>query len=146
MEMSEKLYQLRKEKGWSQEEVAVQLQVSRQTVSKWESGTTIPDTKRLKQLCSLYGISVESLLGDSALTNTQQPFDTASDLIDWTSAWAKKYPILQEYKTMEDIHKHQEKIDIWYQRFQKVYGTNDLDTFLILKDMLYQGYLKKIKK
>lgn len=47
---------------------------------------------------------------------------------------------------MEDIHKHQEKIDIWYQRFQKVYGTNDLDTFLILKDMLYQGYLKKIKK
>lgn len=90
MEMSDKLYQLRKEKGWSQEEVAVQLQVSRQTVSKWESGTTIPDTKRLKQLSSLYGISVESLLGDSALTNTQQPFDTASDLIDWTSAWAKK--------------------------------------------------------
>ncbi|MFR5077518.1 MAG: helix-turn-helix transcriptional regulator [[Clostridium] innocuum] len=50
MEMSEKLYQLRKERGWSQEEVAVELQVSRQTVSKWESGATMPDTKRLKQL------------------------------------------------------------------------------------------------
>lgn len=40
MEMSEKLYQLRKERGWSQEEVAVELQVSRQTVSKWESGVS----------------------------------------------------------------------------------------------------------
>jgi transcriptional regulator with XRE-family HTH domain len=146
MEMSEKLYQLRKERGWSQEEVAVELQVSRQTVSKWESGATMPDTKRLKQLSDLYGIGVESLLKGSALPNAQQPFDTASDLIDWTSAWAKKYPILQEYKTMEDIHKHQEKIDIWFQRFQQGYGTNDLDTFLILKDMLYQSYLKRNEK
>ena len=41
---SEKLYELRKEKGFSQEELAEKLNVARQTISKWETGMTVPDT------------------------------------------------------------------------------------------------------
>ena len=47
---SEKLYELRKEKGYSQEEVADKLNVARQTISKWETGITTPDTNNLIEL------------------------------------------------------------------------------------------------
>lgn len=49
MNFSEKVMVLRKKKGWSQEELADKLDISRQSVSKWESGTSIPDL--IKLLC-----------------------------------------------------------------------------------------------
>lgn len=62
MKMNEKLISLRKEKGWSQEELANKLNISRQAISKWELGESTPDTNNMMQLSKLYGKSLDNLL------------------------------------------------------------------------------------
>lgn len=62
---SEKIYELRKEKGFSQEELADKVNVARQTISKWENGTTIPDTNNLIELSKIFEVSVDKLLGNN---------------------------------------------------------------------------------
>ena len=62
IEIANKLLQLRKEKGLSQEQLAQKLGISRQAVSKWERAEASPDTDNLIQLAKLYGISLDELL------------------------------------------------------------------------------------
>ena len=62
MNLGEKLYELRKEKNLSQEEVADKLNVTRQTVSKWETNQSTPDFDKIVPLCELFEISTEELL------------------------------------------------------------------------------------
>lgn len=62
MKIEDKLLKLRKEKGLSQEEVADILNVSRQTISKWETGQSTPDFDKILPLCELYEISSDELL------------------------------------------------------------------------------------
>ncbi len=64
MIFADKLIQLRKKSGWSQEELAGQLGVTRQSVSKWEGGQSVPDLERLLALSRLFGVSVDYLLKD----------------------------------------------------------------------------------
>lgn len=56
---------LRKQKGYSQETLAQQLNVVRQTVSKWEKGLSVPDAEMLSRLAETLEVPVEQLLGDS---------------------------------------------------------------------------------
>lgn len=62
MNIGEKLFELRKEKNLSQEEVAEKLNVTRQTVSKWETNQSTPDFDKIIPLCELFGIGAEELL------------------------------------------------------------------------------------
>lgn len=62
MKLEEKLVSLRKAKGFTQMKVAEELDVSRQAVSRWESGSALPSTENLKVLSELYGVSVDYLL------------------------------------------------------------------------------------
>lgn len=62
MILAEKIMQLRKKNGWSQEELAEQMHVSRQSVSKWESGTSIPDLNKILLLSQIFGVSTDYLL------------------------------------------------------------------------------------
>lgn len=62
MILAEKITEERKKNGWSQEELAEQLSVSRQAVSKWESAQSIPDLKRVVQMAELFGVSIDYLL------------------------------------------------------------------------------------
>ena len=64
MKFNEKLFELRKEKGYSQEELADKLNVARQTVSKWENGTTTPDFDNLIELSKLFEISIDDFVGN----------------------------------------------------------------------------------
>ncbi|MBR5166389.1 MAG: helix-turn-helix transcriptional regulator [Ruminococcus sp.] len=66
MEFNNKLYELRKQKGFSQEELANRLNVSRQTVSKWEVGDSTPDMEKLIAMSDLFGISLDELVLDKA--------------------------------------------------------------------------------
>ena len=50
MKLAEKIYNLRKEKGWSQETLAEQIKVSRQSISKWESGQALPEIEKIIEL------------------------------------------------------------------------------------------------
>ncbi len=59
MNFSEKLQKLRKEQNLSQEELANMLDVSRQSVSKWESGTTYPEMDKLLAMCKIFHCTLE---------------------------------------------------------------------------------------
>ena len=62
MAFGERLQELRRARGMTQEDFAAQLKVSRQAVSKWESGTADPSTSNLLALAKLYGVTAEELL------------------------------------------------------------------------------------
>lgn len=64
MILAEKIMMLRKKCGWSQEELADQLDISRQSVSKWESGASIPDLDKIIRMSTLFGVSTDYLLKD----------------------------------------------------------------------------------
>lgn len=63
METKEILLKLRNKAGLSQEELAEKVYVTRQAVSRWETGETLPNTETLKQLSRLYNVSINTLLG-----------------------------------------------------------------------------------
>ncbi len=65
MIFADKLIDLRKKNGWSQEELAEKLNVSRQAVSKWEGAQSVPDMSRIIQLSELFGVSTDYLLKDN---------------------------------------------------------------------------------
>lgn len=62
MDFNNRLYQLRKQKGLSQEELANRLNVSRQTVSKWEVGDSTPDMEKLIAMGDLFDVSLDRLV------------------------------------------------------------------------------------
>ncbi|MBR6506143.1 MAG: helix-turn-helix transcriptional regulator [Clostridia bacterium] len=64
--LGNKLYELRKQAGLSQEAFAEKLGVSRQAVSKWECGASLPDTDNLITIADLYNVSLDELIGRSA--------------------------------------------------------------------------------
>ena len=66
MTLAEKIMKLRKEQGWSQEELAMRLGVSRQSVSKWESMASLPDLDKILKMSELFGVSTDYLLKEEA--------------------------------------------------------------------------------
>lgn len=64
MKFNEKLLDLRKKQGLSQEELGLELNVSRQTISKWEAGQSYPDFQRLVMLSDYFGMSLDELVRD----------------------------------------------------------------------------------
>ncbi|MGO4940518.1 helix-turn-helix transcriptional regulator [Fundicoccus sp. Sow4_D5] len=60
---SEKVYQLRKEFAYSQEELAEKLEVSRQTISNWENGTAQPALDKAVELSNLFDVSLDEMVG-----------------------------------------------------------------------------------
>ena len=68
MILADKIMQLRRKAGWSQEELAEQLGVTRQSVSKWEGAQSIPDLEKVVQMSRLFGVSTDFLLKDELET------------------------------------------------------------------------------
>lgn len=64
MTFGEKIQLLRKQKGLSQEKLSEQLEVSRQAISKWELGESLPDTENVVRLSKLFNVSIDYLLND----------------------------------------------------------------------------------
>ena len=67
MKFGDKLYELRKKNGYSQEELADKLGVSRQSVSKWESNSTYPETDKIIQIANLFDCSMDDLINDKVV-------------------------------------------------------------------------------
>ena len=94
MIFADKLIQLRKKAGWSQEELAEQMNVSRQSVSKWEGDETIPDIRQAKKMAVQYHLSLDELIDfDINMTEIQEMIEKSSEetneKINWTNAWGK---------------------------------------------------------
>ena len=66
--LAEKLFKLRKDRGLSQEKLAEQLNISRQAISKWESGTAVPELEKLIIISNYFGVSVDYLLKEEQET------------------------------------------------------------------------------
>jgi len=64
MILADKIIEGRKKNGWSQEELAEKLGVSRQSVSKWESAQSVPDLQRILEMSRIFGVSTDYLLKD----------------------------------------------------------------------------------
>ena len=64
MILADRIVELRKKKGWSQEELAEMIDVTRQSVSKWESGQSLPDLDKILKLADIFGVSTDYLLKD----------------------------------------------------------------------------------
>ena len=84
MKLSDKIIKLRKAKGWSQEDFAEKLNVSRQAVSRWENGTALPDANNILQLSRLFQVSADYLLneeycGEGAAASTVTEASKAAD-------------------------------------------------------------------
>lgn len=69
MILADKIILLRKRKGWSQEELAEQLGVTRQSVSKWEGAQSVPDIPKIIQMSELFGVTTDYLLKDEIEEN-----------------------------------------------------------------------------
>lgn len=65
--------------------------------------------------------------------------------VDWTKAWSSKYPILKEYQKEVDIPCYSNKIRKLLTSLQKEYGYSELDSMLVLKDILAHEYMDKKK-
>lgn len=149
MSLGNNLFNARKKSGLSQEEVAGRLGVSRQTISKWELDETLPDICQSKRLANLYGLSLDELIEfDIDVKEIQEVIDRTSDevteKIDWTKAWSKKYPILATYQNEVEIQGYAAQLKRMLQDLEKKYGYNELNAFLVLKDIL--AYVWKSRK
>lgn len=142
MNLGNNLFQARKKAGLSQETVAEKLGVSRQTISKWETDETVPDIYQSKKLAKLYNLSLDELIEfdvdlkeiEEIIKNTDEAKEAK---INWTNAWSKKYPVLATYPKIVNISKYSEKIRQMLDSLTYEYGYNELDSMLVLKDILY---------
>ncbi len=148
MSFGNNLFQARKKVGLSQETVAEKLGVSRQTISKWETDETIPDIYQSKKLAKLYHLSLDELIEfDEDVKEIEQIIKHTNEKteakINWTNIWGKKYPILVSYQKNVDIKKYASQIREMLEELKTVYGYNELDSMLVLKDILYQEWKDK---
>lgn len=81
MILADKIIELRKKNGWSQEDLAEKLDVSRQSVSKWESAQSVPDMGRIVKLSEIFGVSTDYLLKD----DMELPVPTGGEIVDTDS-------------------------------------------------------------
>ena len=151
MSLGNSLYNARKKSGMSQEEVAEKLGVSRQTISKWELDETLPDIRQSKRLSGLYHLTLDELIDfDIDVKEIQDAIDRTSDKvtdkIDWTKAWSKKYPILATYQSQVQTEMYAKELKRLLDDLQKRYGYDELNAFLVLKDILASVWKSRNKK
>lgn len=79
MIFADKLIKLRKKSGWSQEELAEKLDVSRQTISKWEGALSMPDLNRMLKIAQLFGVTTDYLMKDDQELEECKTYDTEDD-------------------------------------------------------------------
>jgi len=73
MKLSEKIIKFRKTNGWSQEDLAEKMYVSRQAISRWENGTALPDANNILQLSKLFNVTTDYLLNEEYSSDTDIP-------------------------------------------------------------------------
>ena len=93
MKIDEKLVYLRKQKGLSQMDLAENLHVSRQAVSRWEGGLAVPSTDNLKFLSELYNVSVDVLLNDNMNPPGKDDF-TSDTTKNMHGKWSKQVAVV----------------------------------------------------
>ena len=100
MILADKIIELRKKNGWSQEDLAEKLNVSRQSVSKWEGAQSVPDMARIVMMSDIFGVSTDYLLKDDLelpVPSSGEVIDTGSSLRTVSLEEATSFLRLREY-------------------------------------------------
>ena len=148
MQLGNNLFNARKKSGLPQEEVAEELGVTRQTVSKWETDETLPDIRQAKRMALLYNLSLDELISfDVDVKQIEEMIEKTTDevqnKVDWTKVWSKKYPILARYQGEVQTEIYARELDKLLCDIEKRYGYSRLDSLLVLKDILAHIWNKK---
>ena len=135
------LYNARKSKGLTQEELAEKLGVSRQTISKWELDETLPDIRQAKSLAQLYHTTLDDLLQyDAQVEEIQRVIRHTSEetqqKVDWTKLWGEMYPVLTTYPQQVELSRYTGPLEALLRDLETTYQYTPLDAFLVLKDIL----------
>lgn len=102
MFLADKIIELRKTRGWSQEELAEKISVTRQSVSKWESGQSLPDLDKILQLSQIFDVSTDYLLKDeNSQENSIQHNDGESDVRHVSDKEAEAFLNIKEETAMK---------------------------------------------
>lgn len=119
MNLGEKLFKLRKSKNLTQDEVAEKLEVTRQTISKWETNQSTPDFDKIVPLCNLYGITPNELL--TGEEQVEKENSNNKEETDWNEA--KKHLFTRGKDDPEDNYENMTKTQI-KQKSAKVVSTS----------------------
>ena len=104
MKLSEKIAGERKKLGWSQEELAERLGVSRQAVSKWESGQSVPDLTKILKLSEVFGVTTDYLLKE-----TEQGRSEAQRNVEEDPSEEYEEQTMSNYGTADSLNRWAEK-------------------------------------
>lgn len=91
MILADKIIAMRKKNGWSQEELAEKLNVSRQSVSKWESTASIPDINKILELSKIFGVTTDYLLKDDVEETVYSDRDESDSRVSVSLTEANEY-------------------------------------------------------
>lgn len=147
MSLGSNLSKFRKENNFSQEMVAAELRVSRQTVSKWELDLVLPNIEQAKRLASLYEVDLVTLVDDDQVMDEikavmKNTTEKNVEQVNWTKVWSKKYPVLGTYSGVVDVEKYGKVIREMFEDIEHTYHYSKLDSMLVLKDILAQEWKK----
>ena len=142
MKFNEKLIELRKKEGLSQEELGYKLNVTRQTVSKWELGQTTPEMDKLVEMSRIFNISVDQLINDSEIESKGSAEYEIDDATRVTDKEVKVYVkddagniVQPEIKKDVQLEKMQEVNTLPFFEPKKVSGLNkNFETNVLFND------------
>ncbi len=122
IEIANRLQKLRKEKGLSQEELAFELGISRQAISKWECGESSPDTDNLISLSKLYGISIDEILfGESSIKDIKKEEDNKEDDVELDKDQSNENSDCEDDLEDEHVHISTKGIDVKSKEGERVH-------------------------
>lgn len=147
MSLGKNLSKYRKINNFSQEELAFQVGVSRQTISKWEQDEVVPNINQVKKLSEIYHIDLDVLVDDDqVMKEIKKVMNNTNfknvDYVNWTNVWSKKYPVLGTYQEVVNVEKYGKQIRQMFEEIEHTYNYSKLDSMLVLKDILAQEWKK----
>lgn len=147
MSLGKNLSKYRKMNNFSQEELAFQVGVSRQTISKWEQEEVVPNVNQVKRLSEIYHFDLDVLVDDDqVMKEIKKMMNNTNfknvDHVNWTNVWSKKYPVLGTYQEVVNVEKYGKQIRQMFEEIEHTYHYSKLDSMLVLKDILAQEWKK----
>ena len=125
MSLGEKIQQLRKASGLSQEQLAEMVGVSRQAISKWETDQSLPDIEKILAVSKVFSISTDELLGNDVMDSVKAPAPQLREAVaanrrkrQFTTGWITTIVglvlLIAEYLSLRLIQFHAMKLDLEY--------------------------------
>jgi transcriptional regulator with XRE-family HTH domain len=138
MKTGEKISKARRSVNLTQDQLAELLEVTRQTISKWESDLALPEASKIAKLAEVLKVSCDYLLKDCKVMTTEVSMTSENS---YAIDWSKLYPVLREYQDTVDCERYNKVFSDMIKDMIKIYNYSIDDAILVLKDLLYKSFL-----